>query len=336
MGRLIVHIGTHKTATTTIQRHLARNRRALAARGIWYPSYDLIGKPRHYAHLGIVNAFSAQHAKLTRADAERFFRDVVARSADHEATIISAEPFYRHVTYLRPNEVPGDAETYWRQREQYVEHVRALFAGASPEIVVVFRRQADYALSLYQQKIRGTRYQKNFATFRRQFWYHFDYLHQARVWARHFDRLAPLRFEDLVAERDPVGRFARHLGLDFSGAQVVDEQNISLPPDAVVIKRALNGSQLDAAAIEAAMQILMTGPLKGRIRSPGQRSLYRNRKEMLAFQKTFSEDNAALKREFFRDLPQEGPLFPDTFPRDCAFGDRLDPVLLHDMITLLK
>src|SRR5918995_1398619 len=117
MGRLIVHIGTHKTATTTIQRHLARNRRALAARGIWYPSYDLIGKPRHYAHLGIVNAFSAQHAKLTRAD---------------------AEPFYRHVTYLRPNEVPGDAETYWRQREQYVEHVRALFAGASPEIAVVF------------------------------------------------------------------------------------------------------------------------------------------------------------------------------------------------------
>ena len=42
MGRLIVHIGTHKTATTTIQHHLAANRKVLASRGIWYPSYRLL------------------------------------------------------------------------------------------------------------------------------------------------------------------------------------------------------------------------------------------------------------------------------------------------------
>jgi len=83
MSRLIVHIGTHKTATTSLQRHLARNLEALAARDIWYPDYGLIGRGSHYAPLGIVNALAGQHETFGIADAWAFFRAVTARVQDH-------------------------------------------------------------------------------------------------------------------------------------------------------------------------------------------------------------------------------------------------------------
>lgn len=336
MSRLIIHIGTHKTATTTLQRHLARNRAALAGRGIWYPDYSLIGKTGHYAHLGIVNAFSAQHPKLSRQDAERFFAAVTERSRDYDATIISAEPFYRHIVYPARNAIPADHDLYWRQRDRYITRVRQLFGDRPAEIVVVFRRQADYAHSLYQEQVKVTRYRKGFAAFRREFWYHFDYLRQARAWARQFDGLAPLRFEDLVAGRDPIGRFAAHLGLDLSGPNPVDQQNVSLPPDVVAIKRILNATQLDGDEIDEDVEALLSGPLGSKLSRHGARSLYQSRDEMLAFQASFAEANATLLREFFPGLPADAPIFDDRFPHDCAYGDRIDPALMHEMIKLLR
>ena len=38
MARVVLHIGTHKTATTTLQDTLATNRALLAEQGIVYPS----------------------------------------------------------------------------------------------------------------------------------------------------------------------------------------------------------------------------------------------------------------------------------------------------------
>jgi len=44
---LIVHIGSHKTGTTAIQRFAASHRATLRERGLWYPSYEEIGRPEH-------------------------------------------------------------------------------------------------------------------------------------------------------------------------------------------------------------------------------------------------------------------------------------------------
>ena len=255
---------------------------------------------------------------------------MVARSADHAVTIVSAEPFYRHVAGSKAADVVArDAEAYWRQRERYVEEVRGLFAGASPEIAVVFRRQADYAPSLYQQKVRGTRYHRRFEVFRREFWHHFAYLGQARIWARHFDRLTALRFEDIVAGGAPAAGFGRGLGLDLSGPRATETRNISLPPDAVLAKRALNAGPLDDVAVGRVMQALLAGRMRPRLE--GRRSLYRSPREMRAFQAGFVADNAALQRAFFPGLPQDAPLFSDAVPQDCVYGDRLDREVAREL-----
>src|SRR4051794_39377124 len=46
MSEIIIHIGTHKTGTTTIQDTLFLNRRLLAARGVVYPRIGLMA-PHH-------------------------------------------------------------------------------------------------------------------------------------------------------------------------------------------------------------------------------------------------------------------------------------------------
>jgi hypothetical protein len=333
MGRLIVHIGTHKTATTSLQRHLAKNRAALAARGILYPDYDLIGRGGHYAHLGIVNALSGQHDKLGVADAQAFFAAVMARVPDHDATILSAEPFYRHVAYAEAGAVPPEPERYWPLRRAYVERVRELFAPHPVEVVVVFRRQADYAHSLYQEQIKSTRYREDFRGFRPQFWYHFDYLGQARAWAAAF-ALRPLRFEDLVAGGDPVAAFGAHLGLDLSGPERVSQQNLSLHPDAVVLKRILHATHADKDAIRADIEAVLKGPLARRIRKFKNRSLYADAADLAGFQAGFAADNETLRRDFFPALP--APLFAPDFPAALRFGDALHPHFLNMLVQALK
>lgn len=334
MGRLIVHIGTHKTATTTLQRHLARNRAALADRGIWYPGYDLIDRPAHYAHLGIVNALSGQHEKFDVADAQRFFAEVVARVPDHDVTILSAEPFYRHIAYPEGGGIPRDRGQYWRRRHAYIARIREILGACPAEIVVVFRRQADYAPSLYQEQVKTTRYREDFRAFRREFWYHFDYLGQARAWAAAFGGLTALRFEDLVADRDPVAAFAARLGLDLSGPQTVRQQNVSMHPDAVVLKRILHATKADKDAIRDDIEAALAGPLSRRIRKFRNRSLYADAEDLRGFQAGFAADNEALRRAFFPDAA--APLFDEATRTDLRFGDTLHPHFLNILLQALK
>ena len=332
MSRLIVHIGTHKTATTTLQRHMARNRDALAARGIWYPDYSNIGKGSHYAHLGIVNALSEQHDKFSVEDATRFFADVVARAPDHDVTILSAEPFYRHIAYPEGGGIPRDPDRYWRLRHDYIARVRELFGAADPEIVVVFRRQVDYAPSLYQEHVKTTRYIRDFATWRREFWYHFDYLGQARAWAEAFGGISPLRFEDLVGGGDPVARFGAHLGLDLSGPEQVKQQNVSMHPDMVVLKRLLHGTKIDKDILRADLETAAEGPLRVAA-APVQEplALRRHRRHDDVPPRSFLRDNDTLRRDFFAaDLP--APLFDDALNLELRFGDALNPYFLNIMV----
>lgn len=335
MSRLILHIGTHKTATTTLQRHLARNRKALAARGIWYPDYGLIGKSRHYAHLGIVNAFSGKHDKYSVEDARRFFHEVSLRVRDHEATIISGEPFYRHIVYGKAGQLQ-DPEVYWPLREAYIAQVREAFGDVSAEIAVVFRRQVDYAPSLYQEQIKVTRYAQDFATFRREFWYHFDYLGQARAWERAFDTLRPMRFEDLIADGDPATAFGRLLDLDLSGPATVARQNVSLHPDAVVLKRMLHATKIDKDVLRADIEAILEGPLRQKVQKFRNRSLYANAEDMKAFHQRFRRDNEYLGREFFSGFVPGSDLFSNKLRTDLRFGDQLHPFFLNMMIQALK
>lgn len=322
MSRLVLHIGTHKTATTSIQRFLRRNGAALARRGVWYPHYRLVGKKPHHAHLAAVNGLAGQDPGFDPDTARRFFETVRDRAAGRGTTVISAESLWRHLDIPSGAPPPADPEAYWAARRRYVAGLRDLLGPA--RVVVVLRRRDAYAASLYQEHVKATRYRGDFAAFRREMWWHFDYLGQVRAWAEAFPDPVVLGFEQLVAGGDPVGAFCAALGIDADGLPRPKRQNEGLLADLVVLKRGINGSGRPRAELRArveALEAAITGPDRAAL---ARRSLWASAAEADAFREAHAGDDAALAAGFAPDLA-----FPDD-PADpkAGYGDAFSPRFL--------
>tara|TARA_R110001583_G_scaffold189565_1_gene353033 strand:+ start:273890 stop:274915 length:1026 start_codon:yes stop_codon:yes gene_type:complete len=339
MGRIILHIGTHKTGTTSLQKGLSRNREQLEARGIYYPDYDLIGAKSHYAHIGIVNAFSKAHPDLSREQAETFFAEVHRRSADYDLTILSAEPFFRHVGFGangQPRKVPRNGEAYWVARNDYIRDVRDQFVGADVEIVMAVRRQVDYGMSLYQEHVKTSRYSGDFSTFRETFWPRFDYLRQARAWREAFGAFRLLRFEDLVRQKDVLAAFGRAIDANLDDLLPAPFTNAALPPDLVVWKRMMHMAQTSERTLRKQVDTLLSGPLAPLFAALPKRSLYTSFEDMRAFHRQFEDANELLKREFMPPDLQGTPMFSNDLREDYLFGDALHPEFLIHLAAHLS
>jgi hypothetical protein len=338
MGRLILHIGTHKTGTTSIQRGLSRNREVLKENGIWYPNYDLIDKRGHYAHIGIANAFSGAHPDLTRKDAVNFFSQVAEQSKYYDTTIISAESFFRHVSIGadgQPQKIPGLAENYWPKRIDYISEVRDHFPVDDIEIAMVVRRQIEYGQSLYQEHIKTSGYRGDFSEFRNSFWHRFDYLRQARAWAQVFGKLHVLRFEDLIKADNIMDEFGTGIDVALSGLSSVPVENASLSPDLVVWKRMMNG-RVGAKQLRKDIEKLGSSTaLREFFKSMPKRSLFQDKEDALDFYAQYVDANELLKYEFMPKEAQNAPMFKEEFNDDLAFGDSLHPQFLNQLTKFL-
>jgi|GEM_PF-1793252 hypothetical protein len=130
-----VHVGTHKTGTTAIQRFLAANEAALASAGTAYPragrlspaypghhnlAFELNGDPRFDASLGTLG-------------------DVIAEVTGAERVCLSSEDF-----------------EYLHARPALLIALRNAIASAGyrPVIVIYLRAQAEYLESLYAEDVK--------------------------------------------------------------------------------------------------------------------------------------------------------------------------------------
>ncbi|MGB3408332.1 MAG: hypothetical protein WBA67_12645 [Jannaschia sp.] len=332
MSRLILHIGTHKTATTSIQKFLFKNRAALAERGVLYPDYGMIDRKAHYAQLGMVNALSGRHRVYPVKAAETFFSAVRKRSADFDTTIISAEPFYRHVLNDPEDSPVYTPEDYWPLRTAYIAKIRDIMGEA--EVVVVFRRQADYAQSLYQEHMKTTRYMGNFQTFLQEFWFHFVFRQQAEAWNAAFPGLRALSFDKLLETGDVVAAFARLLGLPVQGFEPMPRANEGLPVDLVILKRMLHRTSADRDALRQKLEALQARLPAGPADALKARSFFKSLADMKAYQAGFAAENEGLRRFIAQDIGADEPLFRTDFKRDGIYGDKLKPAVLEAMLDL--
>lgn len=157
--RLVLHIGTAKTATTAVQRALADNRRALERQGVLYPTFP--------------GALDYQHWGLAAAAARALEYDVPFPRSERSPTLhqlargIEAEADRKRCrTVLLSSEflfsspiAQGPIVSDWTFR-----HVRALnrriltaFAGWQVEVWVWIRRQDDFEESMLAQYARDGR-----------------------------------------------------------------------------------------------------------------------------------------------------------------------------------
>lgn len=203
--RLILHAGTHKTGTSTIQRVLYDHRDELRSQGVLYPDSAAWFGGSYRGHHPLAHAVAFRKPEAL-ATAREFLHGLAEQARPDETVLLSAEPVYRHVLHSEE----GD---WWHRHDAYLkELVRELTsAGFDPEAVLVFRRRDQFVESVYHERVsRG---------FGRPFEYFLDhadrlldYERQLRLFHAAFPRVSSLRYEDL-AGRELVSSFLRVLGI---------------------------------------------------------------------------------------------------------------------------
>lgn len=197
--RLILHAGTHKTGTTSIQHFAHDNRDALLQRGLYYLSgkTSLGGKTKTWRS----NNWVAHSLTGAYPEGEERFRQALdmarAAAAEGAAVLVSSEDLS---SCCRGHQLWGglDREDYRELQRAYLENLARLLDGFDVEVVLVFRRADEYAESLYQTVVKSNRFSGDFEAFLR---YHrpvFEYARQIEQFETVFGAVTLASYHDLV------------------------------------------------------------------------------------------------------------------------------------------
>ena len=132
--RLILHAGTPKTGTSSLQRHLGSNRQQLASAGWWYPPPSDTPEPKHQQ----VNDL------LQRGDEVGF--------AAYIEGALKAMPAHAHTIVLSTE---GIFNHWWDYPPRSKGMLRQLAALFDFELCIWFRPPPQFAAALYAQYLRN-------------------------------------------------------------------------------------------------------------------------------------------------------------------------------------
>jgi hypothetical protein len=228
---VILHIGRHKTGTTTLQHCLYQNADNLAAQGIFYPQTC----DPAWAHHEIAHLFS-NSAHPNRGDSSQLqtaLKDLVeaTHAAPQERVMISSEAFQ--------NIKPG--------------LLHAAFDSARTSVYAYIWEQYDYAQSSYCQAVQARKDTEDFASYLT----HFNPLYDEflRLWKTDF---SPAAFHVQVYARaalyngDMVQDFCRACSVDASDFTPIKRNaNASIGGPLLTFKREINALPFTEARLKA-------------------------------------------------------------------------------------
>ncbi|WP_460853236.1 hypothetical protein [Nocardioides montaniterrae] len=229
-NEVVLHIGSGKTGTSTLQRFLADHREELLAGGVLYPR--AYGGVRH-THLGMA-ARSDEALRTTLVWRRSGHTEPAAYRAQH-ATALDNE-----LAEHRPDRVLFSDEGLYALGADALAALRAnldTFA-ASRTVVVYLRPQDDHLVSRYQQSVKTGCVETLVEFSQRDHAHLYDYARRLGLWS---DAMAPAR---LVVRRFEPARFeGGSLLSDFVSA-------LDLPVEVGEETSARRNESLDAEAVE--------------------------------------------------------------------------------------
>jgi len=190
--RLILHVGTHKTGTTSIQAALADNRRWLAERGYIFP--PLCGSLRSH------NEFAHRIALANPAALEELRSILLSGSDPDRTTVVSAEEISARIAGTRDWE-GFDKDDYWDRRLDYLERLRTVVRDFDDvRVHLCFRRADEYAEALYAALILRPwgRFRGSFERFISAVAPIFEYGRQIELFRRVFPNVRVVSFDSLA------------------------------------------------------------------------------------------------------------------------------------------
>jgi hypothetical protein len=218
--RVILHSGTHKTGTTSIQVALDHKRLWLHERGYNYPK---------------LGEGACHHNKLAQRIGSSELGSINVRSelalASGHTLIVSAEELFATSACLEDWEEFSRPD-YWQRRIERLSRVRAALRDFEEIVVVLcFRRQDEFASSLYATKILSGRFLGSFEEFRSRAKPLFDYRRQLDAFRTVF---GTVRFISFDALKNLVPAFCDWTGIPVPPERTAEKHNAT--PDARLVQ----------------------------------------------------------------------------------------------------
>lgn len=192
MRKLILHIGTHKTGTTSIQTALEENRDWLRERGLVYPDGGPIYEtrlPHHAWSHGLTGVDPDKAAKSAS------FIDYASSLARDDGTLLlSAEPIYRHVDGLDAYDFSSVGD-YWDRRMRYIGNIAAKLDRFDVRVVVWFRERESFARSLFAEMTNKGHWDGPLDRFNEAFAVWFEYERQLQLFKDAFSTVDVYSYE---------------------------------------------------------------------------------------------------------------------------------------------
>lgn len=221
---LIVHIGFHKTGTTSVQTFLHNNRDVLETRGVVVPP----GLSSWMGHPDFAWAFDRsnypwQDKAYDFESIDDHYRSYLERSRDCKV-ILSSEEFCRLEFNIK-----------------YISALAKYLEPYDPIFVAIIRNPLDFLTSRYRHEVQMGAEKRSFRKFVADFdnIYSANFYHRVYIWEQIFgDRVIVRQYNDIVNyDHDICKMFAAICDIDISELQ--------LPPREEELK--LNFTLLDAA-----------------------------------------------------------------------------------------
>lgn len=196
LPKIILHVGIHKTGTTSIQKALFENRDWLADRGLLYP----VSKPFNGSrpHHGFAHAIAIGTA-AGKQKARKWLVAASGMARDGDQIIISSEPIYRHL--VGGKEWEGlVADNYEEARTAYLSALSDVFRGYDVEVIVYLRDYGYWLAWLHRVLRRHKVWPHGSAEFTNKFSKRFDYDHQIGLIKKYFPKIRIFHYEEAKAE----------------------------------------------------------------------------------------------------------------------------------------
>ncbi|WP_346839865.1 hypothetical protein [Microbulbifer sp. SAOS-129_SWC] len=186
MKTVILHVGRHKTGTSSLQSFFSVNRRVLSECGIFYPHTGV----RNNAHHIVAESFSGGRVKLDQSNASplesqlvKDLREEIA-SADEPIALVSSEAFQNVNPKL----------------------VAEIFSGFRLKVVMYLREQSLYLRSAYAQRVHATNMTLSLAEYyQKTFLGSSDYLTYLNRWKSIFgESLDVLSYERSALKNESI------------------------------------------------------------------------------------------------------------------------------------
>ena len=322
MAKIYLHIGMHKTASTTLQRFCHINRRWLHERGVVYPSLTF-GHINHrrFGHL----LCKAPIADIRAGIVDDFWRSRVSpvlQRIGERTCLISYEGLF---------------SLFWRKdHEERIRELQHCLEGHQVQALVYVRSQDAWCDAMYNQLVKNGTTAKTYSEWvgealRRG---SADVAQGVRFWSSALgrDNLTVRIFEpDHLIDRDILKDFAATIGItSLAGAVLPPAENPRLTPPLLELKRRLNRSA-PARSVGPFLKPLM---IEWQKRHPRGREPGLRREEAQRIMSCYRMENRWLAREVMgmdADTPfATMPLSQETrtlekigmreLLRICAFG----------------